>query len=353
MAIMAYTGVMGSGKTYEGVSTAALTALRAGRRVVTNISGFNYEKVRDFLGPFRDGSLLEPDKVIVIPTARILEDHFFYDPDVVADSCVKPGDLVLIDEVWSCWGSDKKLLPEHQKFFRMHRHYTEVGTGVSCDLVIMIQDLGSLHRFIRGVLELNLKFTKMKSLGLSSRYQVVVFEGKGQRKANIVSVSTKKYDKRIFPLYKSYDGGAGNEATVDGRANLFNNKLFLAVMFVGIVAFLWAGKWFVGYVLHLQKGGKDDATAASSAPGATVASSSPAAGSSAPAGSPPAALAVSTDARLVGVVQQSNGETVVVLQLGDGRIVRQRMRAGVVDGWQTVAGYDGRMVGFTFGSKSK
>lgn len=349
MAIMAYTGVMGSGKTYEGVSTAALTALRAGRRVVTNISGFNYEKVRDFLGPFSDGSLLEPDKVVVIPTARILEDHFFYDPEVNEDSCVKPGDLVLIDEVWSCWGTDKKLLPEHQKFFRMHRHYTEVGTGVSCDLVIMIQDLGSLHRFIRGVLELNLKFTKMKSLGLSSRYQVVVFEGKGQRKANIVSVSTKKYDKRIFPLYKSYDGAAGNEATVDGRANLFNNKLFMTVMFCALVGFLWAGKWFVGYVVHLQKGGKD-------APAAVAAAASPAAGAGASAGAAGPVLpapVVASDARLVGVLQLSGGETEVMLQLADGRIVRQRMRGGVVDGWQTVAGYDGRMVGFSFGGKVK
>ncbi len=352
MAIMAYTGVMGSGKTYEGVSTAALTALRAGRRVVTNISGFNYEKVRDFLGPFSDGSMLEPEKVVVIPTARILEDNFFYDPDVQADSCVRPGDLVLIDEVWSCWGTDKKLLVEHQKFFRMHRHYTEVDSGVSCDLVIMIQDLGSLHRFIRGVLESNLKFTKMKSLGLTSRYQVVVFEGKGQRKANIVSVSTKKYDKRIFPLYKSYDGGTGNEATVDGRANLFNNKLFVAVFFGAVVGLLYTGWWFIGYVNDLRKGGKDAIVpAALSKPG--TANSSVSVGATSVTPLPPTSPALSSEARLVGIVQQATGETVVVLQLSDGRIVRQRMRSGLVDGWQTIAGYDGRMVGFVFGGKGK
>lgn len=352
MAIMAYTGVMGSGKSYEAVATGALTALRSGRRVVTNIRGFNFEKIRDFLGEFPDGSLLDESKVVVVSTSRISEAHFFYDPDVQVDSCVKPGDLVLIDEVWEFWGKECKLLPEHKKFFRMHRHYTEADTGVSCDVLLMIQDLGSLNLFIRNVLEMNLKFTKMKSLGISAMYQVVVFEGKGQRKANIISVTTKKYDKRIFPLYKSYEGGKGNEATVDGRGNLFNNKLFLAVMFVGIVAFLWAGKWFVGYVLHLQKGGKDDAASVSGTP-AAVATAAGTTGPGAPAATPSSSPSVATDARLVGVVQQSNGETVVVLQLEDGRIVRQRMRAGIVDGWQTVAGYDGRMVGFTFGSKSK
>src|SRR5476649_1354614 len=111
MAIMAYTGVMGSGKSYEGVSSAALTALRAGRRVVTNISGFNYEKVRDHLGRLADGELLAADKVLVVPSKRISEDDFFYDPEVQAESVVRPGDLVLIDEVWAFWGSGQKLLP--------------------------------------------------------------------------------------------------------------------------------------------------------------------------------------------------------------------------------------------------
>jgi zona occludens toxin len=352
MAIIAYTGVMGSGKTYEAVSTAALTALRAGRRVVTNISGFNFEKVRDYLGPFSDGALLEADKVVVIPTDRILQDHFFYDPEVSAESCVKPGDLVLVDEVWSCWGTDKKLLAEHQKFFRMHRHYTEADTGISCDLVLMIQDLGSLHRFIRSVLESNLKFTKMKSLGLHSRYQVVVFEGRGQRKANIVSVSTKKYDKSIFPLYKSYDVGAGKEATVDGRANLFNNKLFLTVFFGAIVGLLYAGWWFIGYVNHLRNGGRDESEPSVSSPTATANTGNPSA-SGPSTSSQSASPLVSANARLVGILQLSSGETLMLIQLEDGRIIRQMMRAGLIDGWQTVAGYENRMVSFSFGSKNK
>lgn len=348
MAIMAYTGVMGSGKTYEGVSTAALTALRTGRRVVTNISGFNFEKIRDHIGTLPDGSLLDADKVLVIPSLRITEPHFFYDPDVADESVVRPGDLVLIDEVWSFWGKDAKLLPEHQKFFRMHRHYTEANSGVSCDLVLMIQDLGSLHRFIRGVLETNLKFTKMKSVGLHSRYQVVVFEGGTQRRANIVSTSVKKYDKKIFPLYKSYDAGAGKESVVDGRANIFNNRLFQFVMVCAIVAVLWGSYWFIGYVSKLRNGGVDSkhpvAVVSASANQALAAPISPQASST---------VSVSNDTRLVGVVETSRGESIVVVQLADGRIVRQRMTAGVIDGWDSMAGYQGHMVGFVFGGKVK
>lgn len=347
MAIMAYTGVMGSGKTYEAVSTAALTALKAGRRVVTNISGFNFELIRDHIGNFADGSLLEPHKVIVIPSKRITEPHFFFDPDNNEDSVVKAGDLVLIDEVWAFWGTDAKLTTEHQKFFRMHRHYTEVVSGTSCDLVIMIQDLTSLNRFVKGVLESNFKFTKMKTLGMSSRYRVEVYEGNRQRKASLVSASVNKYDKRIFPLYKSYEAGTGKEGVVDGRQNLFANKWFLGSMVMAICGLLFTGWWFVGYVTRLRGGGEvHKPVAAQTAP----APEQPTVPSVVTANDIPTVVA---DTRLIGVVEQSTGETAVMLQLADGRIVRQRMTAGVVDGWLSVAGYQGHMAGFYFEGKGK
>jgi len=49
-------------------------------------------------------------------------------------------------------------------FFRMHRHYV-AADGVACDLLVIIQDFGSLNRFLRGVCELVLVFNKLKVLG--------------------------------------------------------------------------------------------------------------------------------------------------------------------------------------------
>ncbi|NDC89793.1 MAG: Zonular occludens toxin, partial [Bacteroidetes bacterium] len=235
MAIIAYTGVMGSGKTYEAVSTAALGALKAGRRVVTNISGFNFEAIRDYLGPFNDGAYLEPNRIVVVPSARVTEPHFFYDPEIPADSVVKPGDLVLIDEAWLFWANGTKIPEEHQKFFRMHRHYVEQNTGQSCDVCIMIQDINGLHRDIRGVLETNYKFTKLKSLGIASRYRIEVYEGGTRQKETFISASLKKYDKAIFPLYQSYEGQAGREGTIDKRQNIFNNKWLMSVLVISTV----------------------------------------------------------------------------------------------------------------------
>lgn len=349
MAIIAYTGVMGSGKTYEAVSTAILNALRMGRRVVTNISGINFEAIRDHLGPLENGSMLTPDKIVLIQSKRISEPNFFFDPEEQCESVVVPGDLVCIDEVWAFWGTDCKLQPEHQKFFRMHRHYTEAGTGTSCDLCIQIQDLMSLHRSIRGVLESTYKFTKLKTIGWSSGYRVEVYEGSRQRKASLVSVSVKKYDKRIFPLYQSYEGGSGSEKTVDGRQNLFKNKWFLASMIIALVGLLWGGFWFVRWVSHMQSGGKDGAPKVQQQ-AAPAQGQTPAAAQSSPS---PSTTAVAVDLRLVAVLEPTAGETIVIFQTQDGRFVRQRMNAGIADGWQTVAGYQGRMVGFFFGSKSK
>lgn len=348
---MAYTGVMGSGKSYEAVSTAALTAFRAGRRVVTNISGFNFEAIRDYIGALPDGSMLEPEKVVVIHSKRITEPNFFFDPDIKEDSVVMPGDLVLIDEVWAFWGTDTKLLADHQKFFRMHRHYTELATGISCDLVIMIQDLSSLNRFIKGVLESNLKFTKMKTLGLMSRYRVEVYEGNKQRKASLVAVNVKKYNKDIFPLYKSYDAGAGKESVVDGRQNLFHNKLFLFVMFASVVGLIAGSWWFYGYVMNLQSGGKvGDKKPGIASPASSVAAS---AGISALPGQLSVTGPVLSDGRLIGLIEHGNGEATAVFQLEDGKVVRQRMNGGVIDGWQSSAAYQGSMAGFSFSGSVK
>jgi zona occludens toxin len=347
MALLGYTGVMGSGKTYEGVSVAALGALRQGRRVVTNISGFNYEAIRDYLGEIPGIGMLASDRVVVVPSSRVTQPHFFFDPEVESDSVVAPGDLVLLDEVWNFWGTDAKLSEEHKKFFRMHRHYTESDSGTSCDLVMMIQDLMSLHRFIRGVLETTFKFTKLKTLGLHSRYRVEVYEGRRQAKATLISVTVKKYDKRIFPLYQSYEGGAGREAVVDGRANLFSNKWFLGVFIAALFGLIVSTWWFTRYV-HRMRSGNSSAVK----PEVAALTPAPAAGSVA-ATVASATSTMASDVRVVGVVQQGAGEATVVFQGADGRIVRQRMAGGIIEGWQTVAAYQGRMATFHFGAKGK
>ncbi|WP_186083329.1 zonular occludens toxin domain-containing protein [Burkholderia gladioli] len=252
MAINAYCGVMGSGKSYEVVQGPLLDAIASGRRVVTNVDGINEERIHEFLiGKGRgDGSHF--GSVVHVRTDDISEPAFFpvehesAEGATVTPGFVQPGDLLVVDEAWKLWASDKKISDEHMAFFRMHRHFTHAETGVACDVVLMVQDIGDLHRKVKPVVELSFRMHKLKSLGLSSGYRVEQYEGWKQNSKTRVGTYVRKYSKQIFPLYKSYAGVGGKEAVVDKRQNILRNKrlwlivALLVVMPVVSVRFIWS-----------------------------------------------------------------------------------------------------------------
>lgn len=434
MSITVYTGLLGSGKSYEAVKNVILPALLLGRRVVTNIAGLNQELCYEYLvkqGHDRskfgtvqvvtNERVLEPSffpgeasktrfkfKIpewiplrelehyadefslntsknftktvfqLMLPELRLLhgrgidigsclvaaalkewkgfEAHWFYDKPVgevfaeledLGPPIVQGGDLVVIDEAWRYWADSEGRLPaEHMNFFRMHRHYLN-ESGICCDLLILIQDFPSLNRFLRGVCELVLNFSKLKALGLVSRYRVSVYEGKPSKRTLISTSPWQKYDKEIFPLYKSYDGVGGKELRIDDRQNLFKNKWFVGIMVVALIGSVWGSIWFIGYISKLRSGNN----AASAPQGIDTQNSS---------GNPSSISSISNtgavlsdEVRLVGVLERSTGESLVLLQAQDGRIYHQRMNSGVLDGWSTTTNFNGRKVAFQFGVRVK
>ncbi|WP_272939648.1 zonular occludens toxin domain-containing protein, partial [Glaesserella parasuis] len=48
MAILAYVGIPGSGKTYEVVSSVILEHFKRGRRIISNIEGVTEQKLVDY-----------------------------------------------------------------------------------------------------------------------------------------------------------------------------------------------------------------------------------------------------------------------------------------------------------------
>lgn len=252
MAINAYCGVMGSGKSYEVVQGPLLDAIATGRRVVTNVDGINEERIHEFLVSKGRGDGSHFGAVVHVRTDDISEPAFFpvehesAEGATVTPGFVQPGDLLVVDEAWKLWASDKKISEEHMAFFRMHRHFTHPATGVACDVVLMVQDIGDLHRKVKPVVELSFRMHKLKSLGLSSGYRVEQYEGWKQNSKTRVGTYVRKYSKEIFPLYKSYAGVGGKEAVVDKRQNVLRNKrlwLIVGVMLVMpivSVRFLWS-----------------------------------------------------------------------------------------------------------------
>lgn len=245
MAINAYTGLMGSGKSYEVVSEVILPAILAGRRVVTNVDGISNDLIREYLFETKNIPLQRLGTVVHCTNEDVFAPDFFpyYDDkkSAVTDTFVQAGDLVCIDEAWRFWGTDKKLHPHHRSFFLEHRHFVHPDTHVACDLVLMIQDMGTLHRFIKSVVAFSFRTHKKVSLGLNNTYSVNMWEGSKQVKGGLIGTWVRKYRKEIFPLYSSFKGGVGGKSVnSDARQNILLNKRLWFMLLLGVVGAFFA-----------------------------------------------------------------------------------------------------------------
>lgn len=280
MAINAYTGLMGSGKTYEVVSSVILPAIKAGRDVVTNIYGLNQDLVYKHLEQPDKGC--EFGKIRIVQNEDVEKPDFFPRSETDETSLVRHGNLVAIDEAWRFWGSNK-WPQEHMIFFREHRHYVD-ARGISCDMALMVQDITDLDKRLKNVIEMSFGFTKLKSLGFSSRYRIEVYEGSKLYKSKRTSWSSKTYNKKIFPLYKSYasDSVQGIEKSIDGRQNLLKSGAFFIPVVVAVVL-ISLGWWKLSNFFNPDRVNPKSQNAVS--PGAL--SSSPKTALATPAGLPP------------------------------------------------------------------
>ncbi|UEP46590.1 zonular occludens toxin domain-containing protein [Burkholderia sp. B21-005] len=255
MAINAYCGVMGSGKSYEVVSGPLLEAVARGRRVVTNIDGVSEAAIHSYLHERRGLAVSGLGAIVHVRTDDILRDGFFpvevegAGGATVTPGFVKPGDLLVVDEAWKLWAVGKKISGEHMSFFRMHRHFVHEETGVACDVVLMIQSIADLHRSIKAVVELSFRMVKLKSLGMSGGYRVEMYETSRQTKATQTGTFIRKYKAEIFPLYKSYAGAGGTESTVDKRQNVLARKS-LWLLVAGVVVMMGCAGFFAWRFFH-------------------------------------------------------------------------------------------------------
>ncbi|MGG4604268.1 zonular occludens toxin domain-containing protein [Paenalcaligenes sp. Me131] len=238
MPINVYTGLMGSGKSYECVSSVIVPAVKAGRRVVTNVDGIDNDAIRAYCQDKYDIAPEQLGSVVHCKNEDVGKADFLPHGENVDTFC-QPGDIICIDEAWRFWGTDCKLLTEHKVFFREHRHFVHPDTKVCCDLVLMVQDISDLHRILKVVVEVTFKTTKIKTLGLNKTYRVEMWESYKLTLKGRVAVENKRYDPQIFPLYSSYTGGAGKELQVDGRQNILKNPwLWIKVLFfLGLATF--------------------------------------------------------------------------------------------------------------------
>lgn len=323
MPINVYTGLMRSGKSYEVVSEVIVPAIRSGRRVVTNVDGISEEKIHDYLHSLHpDDDHRSFGKVVHVENVQVFDANFFpyYDDvkGVHTDTTVQPGDLVCIDEAWRFWGaSDSKIHKNHKSFFLEHGHFTAEKTNIACDLVLMIQDMSTLNRFVKNVVAFNFRPHKKVAFGMGNTYSLNMWEGHKQSKASLIGNWVKRYKKEIFPLYSSFKGGVqGVMVNADRRQNIFTNKKLWFMAGVLIVG-SWVAATNIWKFFHpapVGKDGKPLASTVSNAGSSSVGQTSLPAGASSvrPSNGSAAIAPISDDWRLAGTYS-TNGESWVVL----------------------------------------
>lgn len=246
MAINAFTGGPGTGKTYGVIEHVLLPALLKGRSVLTNIEGLNIEGIYQYVH-----DIAPSDKIVCIGSIRVCrreapDDASFFpgldsldkpSPYPSFDcSVVSPGDLVVIDEASRYWPVGQKVKTQHSLFFREHRHFAN-QFGDTCDLVIIDPDISLIVRALKGKIEMTSFTHKLKELG-SSRYVVRLFRGFKTTGKPVQTLGPYSFKEKIFTLYKSYSHEKAKEQSIDTRQNVLNNKVvwvfaFLALLFIG------------------------------------------------------------------------------------------------------------------------
>lgn len=341
MAISAYVGIPGSGKSYEVVASVIVPACIAGRRIVSNIYGLDTQSIYDYCVEIKKADRGTLGEILLVQNEDEQNENFFpykTDSGIADDTFCRPGDLICIDEAWRIWENDKGIAANHRSFIAEHRHFADEKTGVTCDLVVMNQSIANLPRFIKDRVETTYRMSKHVALGLHNRYRVDVFTGIKLFKSNLTNSYQNKYDRAIFSLYKSHENGQGRELVTDKRQNIFSSKILwfkaVGLLILAVIALFYLFWFFTSKSQPEQQ--KNDLPAGNTA----VASVS----------AMPAKPIVSGTWRLAGRLKR-DGMAWVVLAETSGRLRIESasqfsfdgmMMTGEVDG-ETVTVYSGAM----------
>lgn len=262
MAIKAYVGIMGSGKTYEVVTEVVLGALGRGRRVVSNIAGLNIDAMRKVL---IERGIRKEDigELVSVEHEQVLEPNFWRtdkDSKLGIDAFIRPGDVLALDEIWRFWNGfatkdedGRVKSPRVMNFFRMHRQFTHPESGISCDVALITQDPMDISRQVRSVIEETYSMEKLTVIGSASRYRVDVFHRCNVKRRPLRQLQ-RSYDPALFGLYSSHSqrkagDAAAREENIDQRGNILKSRLFLVVLPIGLVVLIIA-VWSVWGFFH-------------------------------------------------------------------------------------------------------
>lgn len=222
MAISAYVGLQGHGKSHGVVEYVILPALKAKRIVFTNIP--------------MNQDLLEKDFGITVrqfTIDEIKENQNWFEEVFVA------GAIFICDELWRLWPQGMRSTaanPKHLEFIAEHRHM--VGEdGKSSEIIFATQDLGLVASFARQLIETTYRVEKLVKIGSTKKFRVDIYfgcvTGSCPPKSKLDRQIFGRYKPDVFKYYvshtKSPDGVVGDETKTDNRSNALGGIMFKIV----------------------------------------------------------------------------------------------------------------------------
>jgi zona occludens toxin len=214
MAISAYVGLPGHGKSYGVVENIIVPALEKKRLIFTNIPMVEAEVFKRF-----------GINVIQFDVDDIKNDANWWKDTFIA------GSMFVLDEVPKLWPAGMKATNIRQidrDFLAEHRHM--VGDeGFSTEIILVVQNLTMIAAFPRGLIETTFWVVKHIKMGSKNRYRVDIYSGVMSGQSPQLAKREReiqgKFKPEIFALYsshtKSKTGLAGNETRIDERFNMF------------------------------------------------------------------------------------------------------------------------------------
>lgn len=220
MAITAYTGLPGSGKSYSVVENVILPSLRKSIRIFTNIP----------LSPLVEEEF--PGQVTTFENDDIKNNPEWF------QSVFSPGATLVIDECWRLWPSGLRannMIDGHKSFLAEHRHM--VGPdGNSTNIILVTQDLGQLANYPRSLVETTYRTVKLVAIGMDNRFRVDVYQGavtgnQPPEKQRLRQIQAQAYKTEIYKYYKSHTMSDtdqhGQETRIDDRTNILKSPFFI------------------------------------------------------------------------------------------------------------------------------
>lgn len=247
MAIDAYTGKPGHGKSYGVVQHVVIPSLKQNRHVVTNI-------------PLQVDMLLEDfgGNVTQLP------DDWHTRPDL--NDLAPPGCVLILDELWRRWPAGLKasnVSHEDKALLAEHRHRVDKN-GKSMRIVLVTQDLSQVAAFAVALIEQTYRVVKKTK----STYRVDIYSGsvKGDRppKTQLQRQAFGKFSSQVHRYYKSatqsLTGEVGDESKADRRGNVFGSPALWSLLLMVTVCLI-VGTWgMLQYFKPLIDGPQEEVT---------------------------------------------------------------------------------------------